>query len=65
VKQTIPAPAPQVDHSLIARLKAIRSGKLNDLVKLQFELGELDAQISWLERFPHVEGIIRSLLGKA
>ena len=60
-----PAPiAPPVDHSLLARLKAVRDGKLNDLVKLQFEISELDAEIGWLERFPMVERIIRSLMGK-
>ena len=63
-RQEAPKISPPIDHSLLARLKAVRNGKLNDLVKLQFEIGELDAQISWLERFPHVEGIIRSLLGK-
>jgi hypothetical protein len=64
VKPTIPAPAPQVDHSLIARLRTVRNGKLNDLVKLQGELSDLDSQISWLERFPQVEAILRSLMGK-
>ena len=54
-----------VDHSLLARLKAVRNGKLDELVKLQFEISELDAEIGWLERFPQVERIIRSLLGKA
>lgn len=60
-----PPIAPPPDHSLLARLKAVHNGKLNDLVKLQFELSELDAEIGWLERFPQVERIIRSLLGKA
>ena len=54
-----------VDHSLLARLKAVRNGKLDELVKLQFEISELDAEIGWLERFPLVERIIRSLMGKA
>jgi hypothetical protein len=56
---------PPPDHSLLARLKTLRNGKLDELAKLQFELSELDAEIGWLERFPQVERIIRSLLGKA
>lgn len=63
-KQELPK-IPPVDHSLLARLKAVRNGKLDELVKLQFEIGELDGEISWLERFPVVERIIRSLMGKA
>lgn len=60
-----PPIAPPPDHSLLARLKTLRNGKLDELARLQFELSELDAEIGWLERFPQVERIIRSLLGKA
>ncbi len=54
-----------IDHSLLARLRTARNGKLDDLVKLQFEIAELDGEIAWLERFPQVERIIRSLMGKS
>ena len=60
-----PKIVPPADHSLLARLKTVRNGKLDELVKLQFEISELDAEIGWLERFPLVERIIRSLMGKA
>jgi hypothetical protein len=67
VRQTIPPtapPPPPVDHSLLGRLRQGRNAKLNELAKLNSELLELDAQISWLERFPQVEAIIRSLMGR-
>jgi len=64
-RQEAPKIAPPVDHSLLARLKTVRSGKLDELVKLQFDLAELDGEIAWLERFPQVERIIRSLMGRA
>lgn len=63
-RQEAPKISPPVDHSLLARLKQVRNGKLDELVKLQFEISELDAEIGWLERFPLVERIIRSLMGK-
>ena len=45
----------------LEKLKLLRDFKSRELQRLNARVVELDAQIAWLERFPQVDEIIKSL----
>lgn len=59
VLPTIPAPPLKVTN--LDRLKAMREARMNELLKLNFDITQLDHDIGYLERFPMIERIVESL----